>query len=239
MVNFLGASISADEVIDHLKQTIQLREICQQILTKQAVRRESQTRQVAVSSAEIQADADRFRLTYRLEKASDTLAWLDSQLITSEDWETGVRDRILAQKLADALFAEEVEPYFAQHRLDFDQVLLYQIVVPYEQIAQEVFYQIEENEISFYEAAHLFDIQETRRLQCGYEGRQYRWNLSPEIAAAAFSGAIAQIMRPIQTSLGYHLLLVEERTQAELTPEIRQQITQRLFTDWLNRELIS
>jgi parvulin-like peptidyl-prolyl isomerase len=239
MVNFLGVSISADEVMDHLKQTIQLREICQQILTKNIVRRAAQARDLSVTSSEIQADVDRFRLSRRLERASDTLAWLESQLITSEDWEVGVRDRILAQKLADSLFAEEVEPYFVQHRLEFDQVLLYQIVVPYEQVAQEVYYQIEENEISFYEAAHLFDIQETRRLQCGYEGRRYRSSLSPEIAIAAFSGTIAQVMRPIQTSLGYHLLLVEELTQAELTPEIRQQITQHLFSDWLNRELIS
>jgi parvulin-like peptidyl-prolyl isomerase len=239
MVNFLGVSISADEVMDHLKQTIQLREICQQLLTKNVVRQAAQARNLSVTSSEIQADVDRFRLSHRLERASDTLAWLESQLITSEEWEIGVRDRILAQKLADSLFAEEVEPYFVQHRLEFDQVLLYQIVVPYEQVAQEVYYQIEENEISFYEAAHLFDIQETRRLQCGYEGRRYRWSLSPEIAIAAFSGTIAQVMRPIQTSLGYHLLLVEDLVQAELTPEIRQHITQRLFSDWLNRELIS
>jgi parvulin-like peptidyl-prolyl isomerase len=219
MVTFLGAAISADEVIDH--------------------RQAAEARDISVTGSEIQTDADRFRLTHQLEKASDTLTWLENQLITSQDWETGVRDRILAQKLASTLFIENIEPYFIQHRLDFDQVLLYQIVVPYEQVAQEVFYQIEEKEISFYEAAHLFDIQETRRLQCGFEGRRYRWSLNPEIAVAAFSGAIAQVMRPIQTSLGYHLLLVEELIYAELTPEIRQQISQRLFTDWLNRELIS
>jgi parvulin-like peptidyl-prolyl isomerase len=239
MVIFSGASISVDEVIDHLKQTIQFKEVCQQILTKKAVRQAAQARDISVTRSEIQIDADRFRLTHHLEKASDTLTWLEDQLITSQDWEIGVCDRILAQKLATALFSEDIEPYFIQHRLDFDQVLLYQIVVPYQQVAQEVFYQIEEKEISFYEAAHLFDIQETRRLQCGFEGRRYRWNLAPEIAVAAFSGAIAQVIPPIQTSLGYHLLLVEELIYAELTPEIRQQITQRLFTDWLNRELLS
>lgn len=237
MVNFSAVSITSDDLIHYLQKTIQLRETCQQILSRRVIHQVAQERGLNVTSEEIQADADRMRREQRLEKASDTLTWLNAQLITAEDWESGIRDRILTNKLADALFSKEVERFFAQHQLEFDRVLLYQIVVPYAQLAQELFYQIDEKEISFYEAAHLYDIQEKRRHQCGYEGWQYRWSLIPELSVAAFSGATSQIVRPIQTSQGYHLLLVEEQISAQLTDEIRQQIIQRLFAEWLDGEL--
>ncbi|NDJ19296.1 peptidylprolyl isomerase [Myxacorys almedinensis] len=237
MVNFAGISVAPDDVIYYLKKNLKLREAYRQILVCRAVYEAAQECGVSVSSDEIQADADRTRREHHLEKASDTLNWLNTQLMTAEDWEAGIRDRILADKLATTLFSKEVERFFIQHQLEFDRVLLYQIVVPYAQLAQELFYQIDEKEISFYEAAHLYDVQEKRRHQCGYEGWHYRWSLVPELSAAAFSGTLSQVVRPIQTDQGHHLLLVEEHIPAQLTDEIRQQIIQRLFAEWLNGEL--
>ncbi len=117
-------------------------------------------------------------------------------MISVEEWADGIRDRLLAHHLAEFLFGQDIEKIFAQNKLDFEQVLLYQIVVPYEKLAQELFYEIEEEEISFYEAAHLYDLDERRRHQCGYEGKLYRWALKPEIAAVAFNTAIGQINNP-------------------------------------------
>jgi parvulin-like peptidyl-prolyl isomerase len=109
--------------------------------------------------------------------------------------------------------------------------------VPYEQVAQELFYQIEESEISFYEAAHLYDVDDRRRYVCGYEGKVNRWSLSPEIAAAIFSANIGQVVGPLKTEQGYHLFWAEEFIPATLTPEHRQEIQHKLFQDWLNQEL--
>jgi hypothetical protein len=93
-----------------------------------------------------------------LEKASETLAWLAEQMITPEDWEAGICERLLSKKLAEYLFAKEVEKFFAQNQLIFQQVLLYKITVLDESLLKKLFYQIEEREISFYEAAHLYDM---------------------------------------------------------------------------------
>ncbi len=156
--------------------------------------------------------------------------------MTAADWEAGLSDLLLAQKLAASLFEQAVEPFFAEHRLDFEQVVLYQIVVPYEQVAQELFYQIEESEISFYEAAHLYDIDAKRRYQCGYEGTLYRWHLPAAMAAAVFAAQPAQVIQPLRIDQGYSVLMVEEFLRAELTPTVHQEILDRLFEEWLSCE---
>ncbi|KAM3099989.1 peptidylprolyl isomerase [Phormidesmis sp. 146-35] len=197
----------------------------------------AQERGIIITSEEIQAEADRQRRENRLERAIDTLNWLREQLISAEDWETGIYNQQLSQKLAESLFHSEAERFFAQNRLDFEQVALYQIIVPYHTLAQELFYQIEEAEISFYEAAHLYDIDEQRRRQCGFEGVLYRGNLQPELAAVVFGANAGEVVRPVQTDRGYHLLMVEEFVSAQLTTETHQEIVQRLFQEWLESEL--
>ena len=229
--------MDADEVVVYLKKNLQLKSLNQKILSQKIIDQAARERGVTVTPEEIQAEADRIRLERRLEKAADTLAWLAEEMISPDDWEAGICDRLLAKKLADAMFAKDVEKTFAQNKLDYEQILLYQIVVPYEKLAYELFYQIEEEEISFYEAAHLYDIDERRRNLCGCEGKIYRWGLKPEIAAAVFSAQPGDVIPPLKTDSGYHLFLVEEFIPAQLTPEISKQLIDKMFKEWLTGEL--
>jgi parvulin-like peptidyl-prolyl isomerase len=230
-------SIEPSEIISFLKQELQFKEVWQKVLHYKVIGQAAKEREMSVTPEEIQAEAERLRREKRLEKASETLAWLEDQMISSQDWEAGISDRLLEKKLAESIFAKEVEKFYAQNKLQFNQVLLYQIIVPYEKLAQELFYQIEEGEISFYQAAHLYDIDEDRRQKCGFEGKLYRWNLRPDIAATVFGAPIGQLINPIKTSQGYHLLRVEEFIAAELTPERYQEILDRMFKEWLVSEL--
>lgn len=234
----LGILVEPDKVISLLKKKIQFKEVYQQVLQDNIIQQAAQERGVTVSSQEIQAQCDRLRHEKRLESASDTMTWLADQMIAVEELEIGIRDHLLAEKLADYLFNQDVEKFFAQNKIDFEQVLIYQIVVPYPKLAQEILYQVEEAEISFYEAAHLYDIDERRRYHCGYEGKLYRWNLKPAIAAVVFnSRKVGELIGPVTVDKQSHLLMVEQFIPAELTPEIYQSIRQRLFKQWLDGEL--
>lgn len=237
MVNFSGIAIDSEVVVGWLTREIRLREICQQVLNERIIASATQARNIDVTESEIQAEADRLRRERHLEHAEVTLAWLADELMTVEDWEAGIYNRLLAQKLSERLFSDDIEHFFIQHRLDFERISLYKISVPYEQLAQELFYQIEESEISFYEAAHLYDIDEKRRLQCGYEGQVYRWSLPPETAAIVFGARLGNVLGPIKVEANYELLMAEGFTAAELTPQTRQEILDQMFQDWLAREL--
>ncbi|MCU0566077.1 MAG: peptidylprolyl isomerase [Oculatellaceae cyanobacterium Prado106] len=237
MIQYSGISIEATEIVATLKQELRLKEICQAILYRQIIHRYAQEQNLVVSEAEIQQEADRQRYERHLESATATYAWLQEQLITMEEWEAGIRDRLLTQRLAETRFAPEAEQYFAEHRLQFEQVVLYQITVPYQQLSQELFYQIEESEISFYEAAHLYDMSAERRLKCGYEGKIYRRYLNPNLAPLIFAATPGAVLGPLESPQGFDLLWVDDFINAEFTPETCQMIIQQLFQEWLDREL--
>jgi parvulin-like peptidyl-prolyl isomerase len=237
MGGLLEWAVQSDEVVGFLKKTLQYRVAKQSILTLKLTAQAAQAQDIGVNDDDVQAEAERQRRELRLEKASDTLTWLAEQQITPVEWEQGIRDQILGRRLAEAMFGQDVERFFGEHRLDYDRVVLYQIIVPYQQVAQELFYQIAEAEISFYEAAHLYHVDEDARRRCGFEGVLQRWALQPNLAAAVFGVPIGQIARPVQTDQGYHLLRVEELIPASLTPEIRQEILDNKFQEWLRNEL--
>ncbi len=229
--------IEPEEIVNFLKSEINFKEVYQNILFQRVIRDAAQERGITVTTAEIEAEANRQRREKRLEKAADTVAWLADQLISPFDWETGIRDRLLAQKLTDELFSQEVEKFFIQNRLEFEQVSLYQMLVNSEKIAQELYYQIAEGEITFYEAAHFYDVDIHRQKKCGYEGKIYRFALQPDIAAILFSTPPQQLIGPVKSQQGYHLFIVEEFHPAVLTPQRYQEIINNMFKHWLAREL--
>ena len=237
-VNFYGITINLDEITAFLKQKMTLREICCQIVYERIVEREATARNIVVTAEEINQEAEEVRRAKRLEKASDTIAWLEDEIATVEEWEEGIRKQLQAKKLARELFASEAEVYFNQNRVRFEKFILYQLVVPYEKLAQELFYQIEEEEISFYEAVHLYDIDSQRRYVCGYEGEVYRQDYPADLAAAIFKMPISvgELTGPIRSPQGYHLFRIENYIPAQLTPELHREIIDRLFQQWLVSE---
>ncbi|AFY32657.1 peptidylprolyl isomerase [Calothrix sp. PCC 7507] len=237
MIELKGHVIYPDEIIAYLKKTMQIKEICNNILYQKIIEKAVLEKGITLTPEEIQTEADRLRYEHRLVKASDTLAWLTDQLIISDDWEAGIRDSLESKKLSEALFTKDVEKYFLENQLDYDQISLYQIVVTNIQLAQEICYQIEEGELSFYEAAHLYDIDEKRRINCGYEGKFYRWSLNPDIAAVVFSSKPGDVLGPMMIDKASYILMIEEFIPAELTPERHQEILHKMFKEWLAAEL--
>jgi parvulin-like peptidyl-prolyl isomerase len=233
------ASLPPEVIINFLKREAALKDLYQRVLSQQIISETAEKKGITVTEAEIQAEADRQRHQKHLESSKATFSWLAEQFMTPDDWEAGISDRLLAVKLAQSLFSQEVEKYFIEHQFEFERVLLYQFAVPYFQLAQELLYQIEEHEISFYEAAHLYDLDEQRRLRCGYAGNLYRWRFQPDIAALLLGANLGEVIGPVQSEQSYILYRVEEFIPAKLTPETHQIILDRLFNDWLDHELQS
>jgi parvulin-like peptidyl-prolyl isomerase len=238
-IDFFGVSIDFSEIVSFLRNSLQLKEICQQVLYRRIIERVARERGLTVSDEEIEIELAHQRRDRDLENDADLLTWLTDRMLDREAWKASTRDRLLAQKLNQRLFSLEVERFFNQNPTAFEQVLLYQIVVSSAAEALEILYRLQEAQISFYEAAHFYDISKQRRLRCGYEGKIYRAHLRPDIAAIVFSGTVGQAIGPLQTDAGYCLLLVEEFISAQLTSERFQEILQLLFQQWLALELSS
>ncbi|NEP27299.1 MAG: peptidylprolyl isomerase, partial [Moorea sp. SIO3I6] len=59
----------------------------------------------------------------------------------------------------------------------------------------------------------------------------------PEISAAVFAAEPPQLLKPIVTSQGVHLILVEEILKSELDGKLRSEIMSDLFTGWLKEQI--
>jgi parvulin-like peptidyl-prolyl isomerase len=158
--------------------------------------------------------------------------------LSLDEFEESVYATVVSSKLAQHLFADKVEPFFVEHQLDYAQVVMYEVVLDDQDLAMELFYAIAEGEISFpSEVAHQY-IQDTElRRTGGYRGTLSRKALKPEISAAVFAATPPQILKPIVTSSGSHLIWVEELIQPRLDDTLRYKILSDLFSEWLKQQI--
>lgn len=238
MVNVSSLPVEPAEIVNFLGQNLKLKEVCQAIHCQTIVNRVAIDRGLEITVEEIQAEMHRIQSEALLDTPTAVASWLANHWIQMNDWQLGIRQQLLTRKLAENLFASEVERRFAQYQRQFEQILLYRITVPYATLSQELFHRIEEAEISFYEAAHLYNVDSRLRLQCGYEGKKYRQDLEPEIADVIFNAVEGRVLGPFRSSdEAYDLLLVEEFFPATLTPELCEHLIDQLFEEWLARQV--
>ncbi|HAG81709.1 MAG TPA: peptidylprolyl isomerase [Cyanobacteria bacterium UBA12227] len=230
-------TVSRDEIIQQIKISCQIPSVVEGILSRKIIARAAAEAGIIVSPEELQQTADSLRLINKLETAEATWSWLLKYNLSLDDFEELVYATVISSKLAQHLFAEQVESFFVEHQLNYSWVIMYEIVLDDEDLAMELFYALQEGESSFSNVAHQY-IQDTElRRSGGYRGRLNRTELKPEISAAVFAATPPQILKPIVTSSGVHLIWVEEVIQPQLDEMLHQKILSDLFSFWLKQQL--
>jgi parvulin-like peptidyl-prolyl isomerase len=230
-------TVSRDEILHQLKLSCQIPSVVEGILTRKMIGCAAQEAGIKVEPEELQQTADNLRLMKKLQSANATWSWLQKHSLSLDDFEELVHTTVISSKLAQHLFADKVEPFFVEHQLDYVQVVMSEIVLDDEDLAVELFYALQEGEISFPEAAHQH-IRDTEVSHSGgYRGRLSRTDLKPEISAAVFAATPPQILKPLVTSKGVHLIWVQELIQPQLDEILRHKILSDLFSFWLKRQL--
>ena len=230
-------SISSKEVIHHLKMSCQIPQVVEEITIQKIIVDTANSAGITVTEDELQQEGDRLRFAKKLVKASDTWAWLKTHHLNLNEFEELVHHKVLSEKVAHHLFTDKVESFFYQNRLDFTAAATYQVILDDYDLALELFYAIQEDELTFSEIAREYIPDSQLRRAGGYQGIQKRTDFRPEIAAAVFAATAPEIIKPIVTSKGVYLIWVEEIIQPELTEELREQIITDLFDDWLQQQV--
>lgn len=226
-------TISSEDILHQVKLSCQIPDIVEQVVTRKIVADAAAEAGIKVETEELQKAADSLRLMSQLNSAEETKVWLQKNGLSLDDFEELIYNNVISGKLAQHLFADKFEPFLVEHQLDYAGVVLYEVVLDDEDLAMELFYAIQEDEMSFYEVAHEY-IQDTElRRKGGYRGMMQRSELKPEISAAVFAATPPQVLKPVLTSKGVHLILVEEIIEPELDDKLHSQILSDLFAEWL------
>ncbi|HIK04344.1 MAG TPA: peptidylprolyl isomerase [Trichormus sp. M33_DOE_039] len=230
-------TITSEDIINQIKISCKTSELIEDILSSKIIQNAAEQAGITVSDQELQQAADQMRLSQNLKNADDTWEWLNKNYLSLEDFEKLVYKNTLSGKLAVHLFADKIEPYFYEHQLDYVSVVCYEVVLEDEDLAMELFYAIQEGETSFFDVARKYIDNKDLRRKLGYKGKLYRKDLKPEISAAVFAAKPPQLLKPILTSKGAHLILVEEVIQAELNNLLRHKIATELFSEWVKQQI--
>ncbi|HEY9623170.1 MAG TPA: peptidylprolyl isomerase [Crinalium sp.] len=228
-------TVSSEDIIHHLKLSQQLPMILEGIATQKAIAEAATNAGMTVELEELQQTADAIRLSHNLRRTEDTWQWLQKQGLSLDQFEEMVYTTVLSAKLMQHLCADKVEPFFATHQLDYAQIVLYEVILDDADLALELFYALQEGELNFHDVAHQYIQEPELRRSGGYRGLLQRSDLKPEISAAVFAATPPQILKPILTAKGAHLILVEEIIQPQLDATMRYKIMSDLFAAWVKQ----
>lgn len=230
-------TVSCEDIIHQLKLSCQVPSVLENLLTRRIIVSIAEEVGIKAELKELQQAADNIRLMNNLRRTNETLAWLQKHCLSMDEFEEVAYISVISSKLAQHLFADKVEPFFVEHQLDYAQAVVYEVILDDEDMAMEFFYALQEGEINFHEVANEY-IQDTELRRCGgYRGKLRRTDLKPEISAAVFASTPPQILKPILTSKGAHLIFVEELIQPQLDDTLRLKILSDLFSEWLKRQI--
>ena len=230
-------TVSQDEILNQIKLSCQIPSVIEDILTRKIISHTAKEVGIKVEPEELQQAADSLRLMNKLTSADATWSWLQKHSLSLDEFEELVYYTVISSKLAQHLFVYKVEAFFVEHQIDYAQAVMYEVVLDDFDLAMELFYALVEGEMSFHEIAHQY-IQDTElRRKGGYRGILKRADLKPEISAAVFAATPPQVVKPILTSIGAHLILVEELIEPQLDEMLRLKILSDLFSEWLKQQI--
>lgn len=232
-------TVSPEDILYQLKISCEIPRLLEAIAVRKIIADVASKEGITIEIEELQQAADSLRLANKLIKAEDTWDWLAKHYLTLDNLEEIAHNNLLSAKLANHLFADKVESFFYAHQLDYNGAVIYEVILDDEDLALEIFYALEEGEISFQEVARQYIVNPEIRRAGGYQGIRLRSDFRPEIAAAIFAAHPPQILKPITTSKGVHIIIVEEIIKPELNTEMRIKIIGDLFSDWLKQQINS
>ncbi|MEB3179366.1 MAG: peptidylprolyl isomerase [Nostocaceae cyanobacterium] len=231
-------NVSSQDIIHRLKLSCQIPGLMEAIATHKIITEAATALGITVSDNELQQEGDNLRVAYKLVKAKDTWSWLEKHHLSISDFEELVQTNVLSKKIAHHLFNQQVEKFFYAHQIEYIGAVTYEVIFNDRDLALELFYALQEGEISFPEITQQYIQNPELRRAFGYQGIRHRRDFRPEIAAAVFAAKPPQILKPITTPKGVHLIWVEEIIQPQLDEKLCFQIQQDLFSGWLKQQIM-
>jgi parvulin-like peptidyl-prolyl isomerase len=221
-----------EEIIAYLRHSHQIAEIAASAEREALIFKLCEQLGITVSDEELQTAGDAFRQEHQLLGASETMAWLEKQRISVEDWSQGIRVSLLTQKLQEHLFGEMVDDHYMNNRDDYQRVALSQILVRDLAEARKIAKALREENASFSALALEHSVGKQSRENGGFAGIHFLRQMLPEIAEAITNAEEGKLIGPIQTELAYHILKIEKWFPAQIS-QVRGQVLDSLFQAWL------
>jgi len=222
-----------EDIIAYLRRSHKLAEIAALAEREALILAICEQHGITASDEELQAAGNEFRLKHKLLGASETFDWLQEQRITVEDWTQGIRVALLIKKLKEHLFGASVDGHYLSNRKDYRRIAFSQILVRDLTDALKIVSRLQEDKAAFCALAIEYSKGQQSKEKGGFAGIHFLSRLMPEVAQAISEAKEGEVIGPIETKIGYHIIKIEKWFPAELSESVREEILESLFQAWL------
>ena len=134
---------------------------------------------------------------------------------------------------------EEMQAFYKENPQHFEKgetVHAKHILVDSEEKAQDIMNKITAGDIYFEDAAKEFSSCPSNA-QGGDLGEFGKGQMVPEFDQAVFAAEVGKVVGPVKTQFGYHLIKVEDKKDASVTPfdEVKEQIREKMLKNKKNQ----
>jgi parvulin-like peptidyl-prolyl isomerase len=229
--------ISLRQAIAYLQAVGELPRFLQKILHQHVLEQELQSRSdLEVDPAQVEQAMIDFRLQNKLTEGGQFEAWLQSQGMSYAQFRERASIALKLEKLKLETVGAAVEEHFTQNKILFDRVILSRIVVAEPEQAQNLKAQIRDGSGSFETLAKAHSLSDDRVVN-GLMGAVAIGQLPAAIRDQVQGKKAGEIVGPFQAEGRYMLLRIEEWLSTSLDNNLKRQLQNRFFEQWVQEKL--
>lgn len=162
--------------------------------------------------------------------------WCQYKGVTPDYFNAVVLRELRVKKFKQLYFAEKVESEFLRTKSDFDQVEFSLIQLTDLSLAQELYFQLRDDNADFAQLAQHYSLG-NERLSGGLVGPMPMSNLPFEVATLFRSGQPGAVYGPVPIADCFWIVRLERLINARLTETTRTDIMNRLYDRWLQSQV--
>lgn len=228
--------ISLAEALKHLQSSGKLQTFILDILRQRIIEQELQTRDdLDINPGVIEQSVIDFRLQQQLTEPNKFQEWLNSNGLDYPSFHKQVGFGFKLEKLKAQITQPRLQEYFIEQKLFLDRVVLSRLIVTEQELAEELKSQILEG-ARFEQLVQEYSITDDRILN-GMMGAVSRGQLPDPVRSVVDLASPGEVVGPIKIEEWYCLFRVEKFLPAELEGQLKQDLENQLFEQWLGEKL--
>ena len=221
---------TAEDLVPLLSQYQILPRLAQEIIIDQAIA------SVECTEEEQTQAYNQFCQQHQLASDEEVKTWITQQGMNQQQFEQLITKRLRLEKYKDAQWGDQVEGYFIKRKSQLDRVVYSLIRIDKAEVAQELYFRIQEGESSFRELAMEYS-QGTEAQTGGLIGPVEINAPHPKIAQILATSKPGQLIPPTRVGEWIVIIRLENFLSAKLDSSMRQRMLDEMFREWLNQEI--
>ncbi len=225
-----GRVYTAEDLAPLLTEYQMLPKLAQEIIIDDAIA------DVECSEQEETSAYNQFCQQHQISSEEQIETWLKRQGLNREQLQKIIIRRVKIDKYKEENWGNRVEQYFLQRKSQLDRVVYSLIRIDRAELAQELYFRIQEGESTFRELAMEYS-QGSEAQTGGLIGPVEMNAPHPKIAQIISTCQPGQLIPPTRVGEWIVIIRLENFLSAKLDPPTRQRMLDELFRQWLNSEI--